>query len=78
MSIDKIAELIQDKYKFAEKPSLDETRRIIEKVSAATSEEELRDIVYGNLADATISCNEAEDMSDTINLLKQIQAYLKK
>lgn len=76
MTIEEIAELIQEKYGFIKKPSLEETKYILNQVTIYTSEEELDQIINSNISDTTMLLTEAKDMSDTINLLKQIQAYL--
>ncbi|AXX84608.1 hypothetical protein [Aliarcobacter skirrowii] len=76
MKNSKIAELIQKKYEFLNKPTESEVKKILSKINNSTSEEEFDQIVSDIISDTTCYCNESADMSDTINILDQIKKVL--
>ncbi|MCT7445516.1 hypothetical protein [Aliarcobacter cryaerophilus] len=77
MEIKEIAELIQREFDYVNRPKDDEVRKILSKINQNTTEKEFKLIVIENVADTLAYCNESADMSDTVSLLKQLQAMLK-
>lgn len=78
MELSKIAKLIQEQFKLVNEPSIYEVEQILKQINRLTTVEEFRQIVYGNISDTTTLVHEAEEMSDTISILKQIKAALNK
>ncbi|MFM2484354.1 hypothetical protein [Celerinatantimonas yamalensis] len=68
-----IANLIQEKFKFVETPSNNEVAEILLRLTATTTEDEFRKIVYDVVENTECFLFESIDMSASKNILLQIK-----
>lgn len=78
MTIKEVSDLIQEKYGFTNELKEIEVKNILSDINEFTTEDEFKSIVNRHVSNTEVYANEAEDMSDTISILKQIKASLKK
>ncbi len=76
MTYKEIAELIQNKYGFINKPSREEIDNILGKVTQETTENEFDEIVFQYIKNTLAYANESLDMSSSISILEQIKKVL--
>jgi len=76
MTYKEIAELIQNKYGFINKPSREEIDNILGKATQETTENEFDKIVFQYIKNTLAYANESLDMSSSISILEQIKKAL--